>query len=628
MSVFALEQAGAERFLGDQRFPRNRLWLAKVGGWLAGTMIVATIVAVAAGWLLRGHRFAFDDWTIQWLSRDLVLALLGFSAGQLFGIHDRRLPVTAFLTLLLVTPLAAAWYAPLFGGGPAWHFAAVPILFLAARRFELRGWTAGRLDGAAHWIRCGLVVLVGFAWTGLVLWHRTAEVPDVGEPFVAAESPTETPIERARNHRIAESADQAQLRVQRLRIRRDDGSPSSWYSSWHEPGIELGQDPSMTYPILIARVLASCAPHVGFDGHDRDDYFDLRTEAFGGDWATALRRDIVDDRHVPIRRNPETFQVAYHLKDAARLYYVKSALILSQRRWGQEWKPEEVLDEFAMSLVIARYCSRYGSLQLGTYVQQEMLEAAETMVSEGLCDRKLCRGMLALLNHHAREMPSFSDLIMSAYANTNPSSAQWIAPRNRDAGLVAILLDAPFETIRSDRLERAFCRGLLRADEQNTLFLHPLTRDDLRKRDNRWFARYLALATLDCSAEEWSRILSHQSFDGELPLFRIFQRDFDAHARSVARLDALRLACAAALFPWDHGRDLKSLAELAPKYFATPPKCPFTECEFVYRESRGEGMKRTHGDAETWSGHWVAPGTGIIELPCLPTLKIAVPTIR
>ena len=160
------------------------------------------------------------------------------------------------------------------------------------------------------------------------------------------------------------------------------------------------------------------------------------------------------------------------------------------------------------------------------------------------------------------------------------------------------------------------------------MFLHPLTPDDLR--DHRWCIRYLALATPDCTAEDWSRILTHQSFDGELPLFQMVQREFGVQARSVARLQALRLTCAAALFRHDHGwAALKSLDELAPEYFASLPKCPFTECDFVYRQSAGESLKRTHGDAEIWGGNrWIDPGTGVIELPCLPTLKIVVPTIR
>ena len=170
----------------------------------------------------------------------------------------------------------------------------------------------------------------------------------------------------------------------------------------------------MTYPILFAQALAHGAPSVRFVGREQNDYTDLWTAAFGGDWATALRRDIVDDRHVPIRRNPETLQVAYHLKDAVRLYYLKSALILSQRPWGQKWKSEEVLDEFAMSLAIARYCSRYGSMHLGTYVQQEMLDGAETILREPGGNPELWRGMLALLNRHAEEMPTFSDLIQAA----------------------------------------------------------------------------------------------------------------------------------------------------------------------------------------------------------------------
>ena len=98
-----------------------------------------------------------------------VFGLLGISAGQFFGIHDRRLPVTIVLTLVVAAPIGAAWYAPIFGGAPVWQFAVVPLLLLAASRFELRRWTAGRIDGAAHWIRCGFVVLVCFAWTGLLV---------------------------------------------------------------------------------------------------------------------------------------------------------------------------------------------------------------------------------------------------------------------------------------------------------------------------------------------------------------------------------------------------------------------------------------------------------------------------
>ena len=344
------------------------------------------------------------------------------------------------------------------------------------------------------------------------------------------------------------------------------------------------------------------------------------TEAFAGDWATALRRDIVDDRRVPIRATNKNYQMGRHLDDAARLFYLKSALSLA------EGKGDAALDEFAMSLAIVRYRIRYGG-RAGSYFEHEMLAAAETLLRRGGSESKFCRGMLALLNRHAEEMPSFSELIKGSYEATTPRSAWQISDRNGYLGPVAMLIDAPLEEIRSDRLQRAFCRGLLIADEKNVLFLRPRKFGEYGKSSSQGPVRYLALATPDRSAHDWARILSDQSLSFyTFPLFDIFAVDLERHATAVAHLNAIRLACAAALFRANHGREVGALDELAPEYFPTLPKSPFAECAFVLRRSQGETWRLVPSYYENKMLRTIAAGTGVIELACLPELKIAVPT--
>ncbi|HEX3315062.1 MAG TPA: ABC transporter permease, partial [Gemmataceae bacterium] len=411
-SVYALEPGGTELFLGDQRFPRGRLWLAKAGVWLALTILPVLPIAVAS--FQRGGYFPpdaswLDRWGITHALPMLMLGMLGFSVGHLFGIHDRRLPVTIVLTVLVAMPIGAAWYAPLYGGASAWQLVVVPILILAAGRFELRRWTAGRLDGAAHWIRCGVIVLVCFAWTGLILWQRTVEVPDVGEPFVAVESTTETPMEHERNQRIASLATTARYRFDQVRgIGYLDENRKELARKLND---EFGGD----WPIDQVR---------GPDDPDdkRKEFARKLNDAFAGDWATSLRNEVIDEpRRLPIGGgrdpNPDS------LDDAARLLRLKSSQLLA------EGKTKAALDEFATALAIVRHCVRFGgypgsiSAFHAVRIEHEMLDAAESMLQRGGSDPALCRGLLDLLNRHSQEMPSFSDLIKASYSVTAERSS-------------------------------------------------------------------------------------------------------------------------------------------------------------------------------------------------------------
>ena len=527
------------------------------------------------------------------------------------------MPVTICLTLLTAASLAAAWYAPLFGGAAAWPLVVVTLVFLAETRFELRRWTAGRMDGPAHWIRCGVVVLGCFAWTGWLLWQRTAEVPDVGEPFVALESPTETPVERERNLRLAKPAESASGLFNGLRSLEQ----TSWYDTmqmrWHEPGIERTDNPpSMDLPTTIFAL--------GVPDEGRKEIARLIAKAFEGDWSTTLRKELVEGpRRIPALGSRDARGRAKHLDDAAKSYCLMAALSLA------EGKTDAALDEYAMALKVLRhrvlfggYANSIGAIE-GNDLEDELLDAAEMMLRRYGHDSAFCRGLLAVLDRHAQETPTFPDLVKACYAMHDPRpapSTQW----HRFAGPLAVLFDSPIETIRDDRLQRAFCRGLLKAADEKTLFTKPwLLYEPF---DHVWPARYLALGAPERSVDEWTRILSHQTLF-EVPLFRTF-RGLEELARTAVRRDEIRLACAAALYKHDHGHDLKSLAELAPEYFPTLPESRYSECPFVLRRSDGETWKLRRQGEELPIVRTIAPGTPVIEMPGLPTLKIAVPVIR
>ena len=485
-SVFGLEQSGAERFLGDQRFPRNRLWLAKVGGWMALTLVATWIIAHFAALWCR-ERFVPNE-IAEVGGRAVLFALLGFSAGQFFGIHDRRSPVTMFLTLAVAGPIAVAWYAPMFFGAPIWPFAVVPILFLAATRFELGRWMAGRLEGIGRIVRWAVVVLAAFAWTGLLLWQRIVEIPDVGEPFVAAAIPVETPEERERDVRIQEAAVLARRQFDRLF--RDPNTRMELtldYSRWQEPGIDFGEAQPRELGDLADQVFALGAPD-----EKRDEFAGQISEAFEGDWATKLRDELAQEpRPLPRSSNSDDRRkTAALLDDAQLLLLMRSLLHVAEDR------TDAGLEDLELALEIARL--RIPFRMGGEWLA---LESVETMLRRKAGDAAFCRRLLGVLNRHAARWPPFLDTMKASYSSSN---SDW-----HFAGPVAsLLLDDSRESIRSDRLRRAYFRGVLIAAESKAL--QPFPR--YRERIPWWVARYLALAVPDRSVDDWARLISRDRY--------------------------------------------------------------------------------------------------------------------
>jgi hypothetical protein len=208
-AVFLAEQArGSYRFLGDQRFPFGRVWLGKVGFWLAvalactllvllGALLHFTIIRTAHG------REAAPPGTGWQLWKELLFGnpergrttllfaglwlLNGFSVGQLCALVWRKSVVAVFMALALGVTASTVWLPSLFGGGlPAWHVYVVPVLLLAASRLALRAWVSDRLHTWRPLAGLALCGLLAAAWTVGSLAYRVVEVPDAGEPFDVA----------------------------------------------------------------------------------------------------------------------------------------------------------------------------------------------------------------------------------------------------------------------------------------------------------------------------------------------------------------------------------------------------------------------------------------------------------
>ena len=108
------------------------------------------------------------------------------------------------------------------------------------------------------------------------------------------------------------------------------------------------------FPKLFDQVRALGVPDVG-----RDDFVRLLDDAFAGDWATLLRNELADEpRRIPVMGNFELAGISSSLEDAARLFCLKSALLLA------EGKTDAALDDFATSLAIVRHRTRFG----GTWI--------------------------------------------------------------------------------------------------------------------------------------------------------------------------------------------------------------------------------------------------------------------
>ena len=199
-TAFADEQQGSFRFLGDQRLPLGRLWVAKVGVRF-GIAVVAALLVLAPSFVaalanISESRWNYPEGEYHFFAHvfhsnilvDLCPPLLflslwlvyGFCSGYLFGLLFRHGLAAGVFALFTCSLTAALWIPSLLGGGlHAWQVFGPPFLLLIATRLLMRPWAAGRIASWTTAVRLTPFVVLACLWIAGGLWYRVLEIPNV-----------------------------------------------------------------------------------------------------------------------------------------------------------------------------------------------------------------------------------------------------------------------------------------------------------------------------------------------------------------------------------------------------------------------------------------------------------------
>jgi hypothetical protein len=237
VSAFGDEQtSGAFRFLGDQRLPPGRVWLAKVGVRLALALAATSLALLPSLIRMAGaldgnpeHSLAsavFSDLVAAELVPLPTFLLLGvvhgFAVGVLCGVLFRKTLVAAVLGLGGSVLAIGLWLPSLAGGGlHLWQTLGVPLACLVASRLVLPAQSAGRLVSRGALARLGACGALAAGGTALALCYRVVEVPELPQRLdLAVYAASLPPPERNQaGQRIRSACENLAIRQGQLRLR-------------------------------------------------------------------------------------------------------------------------------------------------------------------------------------------------------------------------------------------------------------------------------------------------------------------------------------------------------------------------------------------------------------------------
>jgi hypothetical protein len=609
--VFAVEQENqTERFLGDQRLPRGRVWLGKVGPWL--------VVVLLACWPIAHLGAVMRDLFIgRPGATEFSFCLIGFGFAQFFGMWTRKAPVMIFLTLLVAAPLALVWYAPLFAGMPAWRAWVIPAILLAATRWDVARWTSGRLHDLRGMLwSVGIAVTCG-SWTAANLAWREYEVPNVGNPFATVEGMNELREANGGRHGSAlhDASEEAFRRLGESRplLRL----PGSLDATWNDPAIDF---PTGFYDTedLIDFVAAFGYPDE--PGQIQRFVDDL----FKGDWPETFRR--------VARETPDRLPFAGTFKPGPNHVTIGGSLfVLRAAERFAAGKRDEALDHLETALAAVRHLlhKTYGlTYRGGLSVQAQAVDLSETMLRSAGSDAAFLKRLGLLLQQHESRLPPFAAVVRTTYANREQFERNFgISPPIERVH--QFLMDTATETARDERMMQALFAGL---DEQPASGVFPLP--TLHPRTARWRLP----SPSDCglptergpasnrTREQWEE-LNRQTWNHAalpLPLVTLLgQRD--AYASGLLHLRGVSLAGAAARFQLESGHQLESLEQLTPRVLERILETPYGH-SFEYRVTAGvEKIERVERVRERPFSRTVPAGQGLIWSRSTPMLAFLVP---
>jgi hypothetical protein len=620
VTVFADEQAGgAYRFLGDQRLPPGRVWLAKTGVRLAVAAVCALLVvapSVVRSLLFTTEEGSFQQrpWTfLAWLFHDPVLGtvappgaflllwlLHGFAVGQLCSLLVRKSLVAAVLALMASGVAVSVWLPSLAGGGlHLWQAAGVPVLTLVASRLLLPAWTAGRLTGATVAGGVAATAAASVVWVAGALAYRVAEIPDTEDvldlPGFLAELPS---AEQNEAGRLTQNAlDNLSGRLRELRHEQpskplfprekaDPNHPNFPHQAAGAPGQgRPGTRPPGEAPEDFLKQGADVLEH-GWPGGE-PELAGWLDRVFAASWpgdlarAAGLPPGVVED---PRRM---TVDSAMPKLDNAR----RAAVLLAVHGVRRQARGDDAafVADLRSGLALSRNLRNH-SVLLPVFTAR----AAEGLLLDGI-DRwlerlqgrpDLLREVRALLLRHEELLPDDpldvqrAELLMVENTLEHPEGLLTDALRNGPypvnpaaVAAVAVAWQVPWERERQRRMVRLLFR-------------------DKRPSRTRVF---------DAAPWIWS-----------LGVGTSISEESDRQRQELVQLRARQLEVALRLYQAEKGRPAAALDALVPEYLPKVPRDPFDFRPFRYRLSAGERVEWPEGGGMPGKTRQLPAGQGVL----------------
>jgi hypothetical protein len=487
LTVFAPDQRSGHLYWGNQRFPRGRIWIAKVTVWaalFASALFLVWFVQTSIAWPTafeggthftesRDRSWPFlgpSAWIRSWhgpqvepersLDPTLFLALwpiYGFCVALFLGQSVRR-TVVALVLALAATPAVLALWVPSFliGGLPVWQVLAIPLMLLATTRLSFRPWVSNRLWSRRP--RLGICMALGLmaVWLAGCLWYRVLEVPDVGEPFdvqgFIKSLPSSEQNKASRLVRIGfERFEERIVATEaKLPFLRSTESPSERGPGVNPASSFIWTDFAESNPEPLPRLeTAKLGP-----------WLDM---LFAGEWCTVLR----EASSLPLgvyEPNPghtlASQRVSY---DAGNLGWVMHG---RTRQLAAHGAYDEALREMAMTLGIARQLKNKAPLEVyraGTALEIGVVygDLHGWLRAVG-SNRELLAAAATMLKEHKNLSPAPANAMMAEYLvlrEINPFSLFTNSPL--DVTYRTLAAKAPWEMERQRRVFNATTLGAL-----------------------------------------------------------------------------------------------------------------------------------------------------------------------
>jgi hypothetical protein len=562
VTMFIDEQSGAYRFLGDQRIPLARLWVAKIIVRLAIGLMAALVLALPAIGLTwvevaqSGGRTErpLGSYLLIFLGSPGLFAIVwlayGFACGHLCGLLFRKSLVAITVAIGLGIVLASIW-VPSFavGGLTVWQVLSVPAVLMGCAWLTLYAWASDRVASRQTAVRLVLAALLCLCLTALGLWYRVAQVPDVPEPqgfqaFMAS-------LPAAQENPAGRTIQSVCERLSSLERQWAKGNvPGPLFPGKRAvPGSELG------YPSQCSEVIEHGWP----DGKPPlagwlDDLF--KDESWGqlGSIVNQPPGVVQDPRRLHIG---SIFRYLEPARLAGRLLAARG---LEMQKMSN--RPEVFVANLEVALALARNLENDAptvAVSVARAIEATQLDALDRWLEQLAGRPDLLRRVLSVLRaHEAQAHKSATTHRLADYLialNNLDSPEEWLplsvnqrgsAVQTAELSALALAWQVPWERARLERLVRWQFAG-------------------------------------QGMGERW--VFSHHFL---WPLARRNIPFRDAEQRWQCRLIAAELTVALRLYQVEKGKLPATLEALVPAYLPKVPADPFGGGPFHYRLSRGE----------------------------------------